>query len=364
MSLQNAQKCLDRAKVKLMANPKSAFLVSVCLSLRHVWDSSIPTAQTNGKQITYNPDFVLSLTEAERVFLLMHETMHVALQHVLRLKKRDAKLWNVAADYVINIQLVDQGFALPSGGLLSSEYRGMSTEQVYELIKGEPLPPCNYDIVEVTENVEEAKAALDDVLVQAATYATIRGAGSSIPKDIQSYLDTLLNPVLPWNVLLSNYLVQRKSTGRAYLRPNRRFFPKDLLPSRFGKGLDHIAVAIDTSGSISVMQFKRFISEAYGILTDMQPKKMDLIQFDYIIRAVDCLRTVADMEKVVFTGRGGTDVNELTTWANENKPDVLVIFSDGYFPRPHVTTQVPTIWIIHTATSFNAPYGKTIYFKE
>lgn len=365
MSLEAAQKCLDRAKIKLMSNPKSAFLVSVCLSLRHVWDISIPTACTDGKSIRYNPNFFVDeLSADERIFLLMHETMHVAFQHILRLKDRNKKVWNAAADYVINLELVNQGFKMPSGGLLNSDFRGMSTEQVYEKIKNDVLPDFDEDIIEVSSNLEEAKANLDDILVRAATYAAMRDASGNIPKDIKIYLESLLNPKLPWTALLSNFLVQRKTTGRTYKKPNRRFFPKDILPSRFGKGLDNIAVAIDTSGSIHPSQFKRFVSEAYAILSNMQPKKMDLLQFDTTIKSVDTLRTAADFEGVVFTGRGGTDINDVIKWTNEYKPDVMVIFTDGYFYKTYLSCSTPILWIIHTANSFDAPFGKTIYFKE
>jgi predicted metal-dependent peptidase len=66
--------------------------------------------------------------------------MHVALEHHLRRGNRDASDYNKAADYVINQDLVDQGFKLPAGGLVSDSFRGMATEPVYDLIHREPEP--------------------------------------------------------------------------------------------------------------------------------------------------------------------------------------------------------------------------------
>ena len=41
-------------------------------------------------------------------------------------------MWNDAADYAINPILTEAGFVLPDGALMSSEYRGMTAEQIYD----------------------------------------------------------------------------------------------------------------------------------------------------------------------------------------------------------------------------------------
>ena len=61
MDMKLAQKALDKAKVALMSKPDSVFFTTVCFSLKHVWDDSIPTAQTNGLEIRYNPEFFMQL---------------------------------------------------------------------------------------------------------------------------------------------------------------------------------------------------------------------------------------------------------------------------------------------------------------
>ena len=63
---------LNKAKIRLMSTPDSAFFTTVCFSLKHIWDESIPTAATNGKEIRFNPDFFMSLNTDEQVFLLLH----------------------------------------------------------------------------------------------------------------------------------------------------------------------------------------------------------------------------------------------------------------------------------------------------
>jgi predicted metal-dependent peptidase len=145
MSIELANKALDKAKIKLLDSPDSTFFVTVCFSLKHIWDESLPTAATNGTQIRYNPNFFLSLSEDERVFLLLHETLHVVFMHITRLKERDPRKWNYAGDYVINHLLISRGYRMPEGGLHDPKYKNMSTEQVYDLLEDDDIDE-NFEI--------------------------------------------------------------------------------------------------------------------------------------------------------------------------------------------------------------------------
>ena len=63
--------------------------------------------------------------------------MHPALHHHVRRSGRDPKRWNVACDYAINPLFVDAGLTLPEGVLLDNRFRGMSAEQIYNLLESE-----------------------------------------------------------------------------------------------------------------------------------------------------------------------------------------------------------------------------------
>ncbi len=122
---------LNKAKIQLMSKPDTVFFTTVCFSLKHIWDETIPTACTNGKEIRFNPDFFMSLDLEEQIFLLVHESMHVAYMHMDRLNTRNPRKWNYAADYVINHQLISRGFKMPKNCLHDPQYADMSTEEVY-----------------------------------------------------------------------------------------------------------------------------------------------------------------------------------------------------------------------------------------
>jgi predicted metal-dependent peptidase len=104
--------------------------------------SGVDTMATDGICIAYSPNFVNQLTEQENIFVLIHEIMHNANFHFARMSGRDPQLWNVAADYAINLQIDDMKKELkhehimspPSGILLDEQYRGMNAEMIYDLL--------------------------------------------------------------------------------------------------------------------------------------------------------------------------------------------------------------------------------------
>jgi predicted metal-dependent peptidase len=107
-------------------------------------NAGVKTMATDGKCISYWPDFVIKLSEAECVFVIIHEIMHNANFHFVRQGNRDQNLWNQAADYAINIQIDDMRndmkssvLSPPAGILLDSKYRGMGAEQIYDILDKE-----------------------------------------------------------------------------------------------------------------------------------------------------------------------------------------------------------------------------------
>lgn len=90
-----------------------------------------PTMATDGKRHFFNPEFISELTQEELLGVQCHESEHDARHHGSRRNGRDPEKWNVACDYAINIDLIDEGFTLPKGALIDPKYRGMSAEDIY-----------------------------------------------------------------------------------------------------------------------------------------------------------------------------------------------------------------------------------------
>ena len=113
------------------------FFGSLLFRLKDRECRSIQTMATDGVSLYYNPDFVETLNAATLAGTLAHEVMHPALHHHVRRSGRDPKRWNMACDFAINPLLVDAGLNLPEGVLLDNRFRGMSAEQIYNLLESE-----------------------------------------------------------------------------------------------------------------------------------------------------------------------------------------------------------------------------------
>lgn len=356
---------LNKAKIALMSKPDSAFFTTICFSLKHVWDDAIPTAATDGRTIFFSPKFFMGLTVQEQVFLLIHETMHVAYLHMARVQPgmNKAKA-NAAMDYVINLQLVDRGFTMPKCGLLDQAYAGMCWEEVYKLLPDVPAVPWDDLIVGEPGAAEALSNEVQDILIRASIQSKMGGdKPGTIPGDIQVFLDNLLDPKLPWNRILQKYLNQFDKSDYSWRKPSRRFFPQHYMPSLYGQKLMNLVIAVDISGSVSDHDFKVFVTEVHQILRMMKPEKITLIQFDTQLQHVDEVRSVQELLSLQFTGRGGTLIHPVMDWAEEKKPQLLLVFSDGEFSMPRTKPRhSEVLWLIHNNAGFAPPFGKTIHY--
>ena len=69
-------------------------------------DEKLKTACTDGIRITFGTDFLDSLTDSELDFVMMHEILHVVLQHCLRGEDHDHETFNIACDIVVNSNIL------------------------------------------------------------------------------------------------------------------------------------------------------------------------------------------------------------------------------------------------------------------
>lgn len=359
------QKAYDKAKIGLMAKPDTTFFTTIVFSLKLIWDRCIPTAATDGSSIRMNPDFFMSLLPDERIFLIVHEAMHVALLHMLRLADREHRKWNKACDHYINLMLIERGFKMPQNGLADSKYKGLSSDEIYALLPDPPPDdPFTLDLEPNIAPVDSITQDIQDILIRAAMQSKMHGdAPGSIPGDIEIFLTKLLNPKLPWQRILQKYIQNLSKHDYSWRKPNRRFFPNHYLPSMFSEKLMDIAIAIDSSGSVSDDDFRVFVSETHGILKMMKPDKITLIQFDKVIKSVDNIGSIRDLMNVKFIGRGGTRIEPVMEWAKENQPKLLLVFTDGEFNFYNTGYKTNTVFLIHNNPRFESPYGKVINYE-
>ena len=114
---------------------KKPFFGNMATRLKLIEKPEIGTAATDGRHLWYAPEFIERLNPKQTEFLLAHEVLHVAFEHMLRRGDRDPQAWNVACDYAINYSLVESGLTqMPKGVLLDSKYKGMRAEKIYDIL--------------------------------------------------------------------------------------------------------------------------------------------------------------------------------------------------------------------------------------
>ena len=380
MSKKPEDQALEKAKIQLMMMPNTIFYTTILFSLVQEW-TDIETAGTNGTNLVINPTWFLSLTEKARVGLLAHEILHVALSHMTRKGTKDSLIWNFAGDYVINLELSEAGYELPKGGLLDKQYRDMSTEQVYNKIfeEAEKNPngqfgangsgiPGGQDVLypKDSKQLEVIEKAIADTVLRASIQAqTANERPGSVAGEIGIQLQKMINPKLPWNVILQNHMQNFLKDDFSWKRPNKRFTPDHYLPTAFSEAICNIAVAVDSSGSVTTDEFSYFIAEIATIQEQMKPEKITLIDFDTRIRSIQEITESTDcMSDLKFTGGGGTDVKDMFKWAKKNNPDVLLVFTDGEFNMPNKKhfPSCPTIWLIHDDPKWKSSFGEVVHY--
>jgi len=371
---KTADRARSLAKIELMCNEQVMFYATVCLSLDHVWSDMNTTAWTDGTTCGYHPGFFMGCTEPQRIGLILHETLHVAYLHMLRGHGMDQQRFNKAADYVINLIIIDAGFELPPGALIDECYRGMSVEEVYRMLPVEPADP-NFmlDICPPgdAEGKAETQRKIDDILIQAAIQTKLvklsDGSQGLVPGDMQRYVNKLINPVIPWHKYLARYMSNFRKSDWSYRRPNRRYMPDYYLPTQTTEAICDVVNFGDLSGSVDQPLIDAYMSESWAIQKNLRPQSMKFIGFDTKCHEPVEMANINDFRKLPLMGGGGTRIAPCMAWCAEHKPTFAIVFSDGYFElgwrtKPGINPGIPIIWVIVDHPQFKADFGKVIHY--
>lgn len=387
-----------QARVYLMQNPEWVFYSALLMLLEDRYDGpGIATCEVDGKHLDINTKFFMSIpNKAQRATLLAHESMHIALKHMIRaetLTQEQWDRWNDAGDYVINDMLTQAKFEPIEGWLYDAQFKDMSTEQVFKLLQDMPKPEdeptggsIGADVGKPGAEPDEGGGAgdqpgqgghdqqqamatlsgqIDVMLRQAEQQAVAAGAKpGAIPAQVRAYLDSLMKPKLPTKKILRRFMQDLSKDDYSWRKINRRFHPM-ILPGLQSHGkLMHIAFWFDMSGSVSKQDYTRYMSEVLGVMRGMQPDKLTLGQFDVNIKSVDVIKNIRDLMKVELRGRGGTDIECVMEWAKKHKPAALIVFSDGEYTHPSFDPGVPVLWLIHgrRKEQFHCNFGTTVRF--
>jgi predicted metal-dependent peptidase len=239
---------MTRARASLILD--QPFFGTLALRLHMSESDQHKTMATDGRRLIYNPKWVNSLPIGEVKGVVAHEVMHVVYNHPGRRGAREPGRWNRACDYAINTTLIDAGFELPKGGCIDAQYKGMTADQIYNMLppgdkdddpddlmdgEAEPLSP---------EEVRDWKVAV----IQAASEAKKAG---QLSNGLSRLIDDIVEPKADWRALLRQFVTERSNADYDWSRPNKRMLSLGFcLPSLYSERCGTIAVFKDISCSI------------------------------------------------------------------------------------------------------------------
>ena len=392
----NVREKLITARIALLL--KAPFFGNLATRLKLVnADEWLSTAATDGRNFYYNSEFVNKLLQKQVEFLVGHEVLHVVYDHMGRRQDRDAQLFNVAADYCVNADLIDSkiGEKITSVPILfDKKYAGMSSEEVYDLLYENAEKIDINDLLKqlLDEHLDdgdedeedgegkgdkegkggrpgkmtaEEKKALRDEIRE----AVLQAAGSgNLPAGVKRMINSLTNPQLNWRELIRQQVQSLVKADFTWARMNRKGQHLDaILPgSNFAETID-VSVSIDASGSMSESMLRDILSEVKGIMEAFDDFKLDVWTFDTKVYGYEKYTpdNLDDIDSYELQGGGGTDFECNWDFMRENEiaPKLFIMFTDGY-PNGGWGDEnyADTLFVIHGTTSIEAPFGITAYY--
>lgn len=373
------------------------FFGSLLYRLKDRESRAVKTMATDGISLLWNPEFVETLTAATLAGTLAHEVMHPALRHHLRRSGRDPKRWNIACDYAINPLLVDAGLKLPEGVLLESRFRGMSAEQIYNLLEadqdsdpnpdkdqqsaapdnshGSPaqnessdrsVPETDGGIGQVLDAPQESddspseqeQAREWDIAVKQAM--TVAQQAGKVPAGLDRAMEGVAEAAVNWRELLRRRWSETTASDYSWMRPNRRHLWNGLyLPGVIKEGVGEIVIAVDCSGSISARQLRLFEAEARSILEGQRPERVYVLYFDVVVQKVEIYEAGQPISLNPMGG-GGTEFAPCFEWVDERgiMPQTMVFLTDLYGSFPSAAPSYPVLWA--STGRRQAPFGEVV----
>ncbi|MDJ0740129.1 MAG: VWA-like domain-containing protein [Gammaproteobacteria bacterium] len=177
---------------------------------------------------------------------------------------------------------------------------------------------------------------------------------------IARLVDHLLQPQLPWRMLLARYMTAMARDDFTYMRPSRREGDA-ILPSLKSSQVE-LVVAVDTSGSIRANEMDEFLSEVSALKGQMRAR-VTLLACDtqisdgapWVFEPWEDFRCPAEIH-----GGGGTDFRPVFDWldAQGQCPELLVYFTDAQGQFPQREPNYPVIWLVKGKET--VPWGQRI----
>ena len=396
--MEDQRRRITKATMTLMRWEEFALFSGVLAMGKVIMTTDIPTACTDGYNVMYNPDFLATQSDKALVFIVAHETCHKAWRHLdvyKHLHKKDPNVTNQACDYRINLDLIlsdPQGKVLemPSIdgkpiGLLDYKYDNMHVPKIFRDIfeakqeqgegqqgEGEGNGFDEHDwegASKVSAEEQEKRAQEIEQGLRQGKMAQEKYAGkSSSGNPLDRALEELLNPQIPWQVLMREFLTNHVKGGdySTWSPPHRHSLARGYYtPSYMSDSMGKVVTAPDVSASIG-KELTVAMSEMKAIFEDVRPDMVDMMYWDTDVTLHETyeeheVQSIHTITKPV--GGGGTSPACVFEKIKEEQiePDCILLFTDGHVWDWGKDIGVPTMWCVIGNKDATAPFGKTIH---
>lgn len=396
MDVQLAKRLTRATSLLLLDHP---FFGTLATRLKNVEDPSAETVVTDGVNNRWNPEYLRDLSDPQLRGVLVHLVLHAANGHTWRRGARKPTSWNEACDKAINHIIRESGLTLPPDALYPAlGEEGKAAEHLYSTLtpiedpeggsgeqgedgEGKPNPegspngapgkgqqgastpktdPGGCGAVEDAPKGDLGAGQAEEWKVAVAQATLAAESQGNLPGFLKLMVHEILDPVVPWEALLRDFVERSARNDYNWTRPNRRHLQRGIiLPSLISEELPEIVVAVDTSGSIGQAQLDRFAAEASAVLGAYETT----IRLIYVDTRVAHEETVTRADLPLHLkphGGGGTDFRPAFEWVAEQgiQPACFIYLTDLCGPTGDVEPAYPVLWIC--TTDRKAPWGETV----
>ena len=370
-------------------------------------DTWCPTAATDGKTLYYNTQFFNMLTNKQIEFVIAHEILHCVFDHITRREDRDAQIYNIACDYLVNNVLVRDriGERVDQIQIFQDfKYDKWTSEEVYddifdkydeeeleklgqmldEHIDWEKSPdgdegksqkgPAGNESGEdgrPTYTKDELKAIRDEIKESMMSSAQAAGAGNT-PGEIARMIKDITEPKMNWREIIRQTIQSTIRNDFTFTRPSRKgWHTNAILPGmNFDNTID-LCIALDMSGSISDQTGADFLGEINGIMDEYQDYAIKVWCFDTKVYNEQDFSPSGGDELTEYEIMGGGGTEFMCNWEymkeNDIQPKKFIMFTDGYaWDSWGDPDYCDTLFVIHSNRDkdLESPFGASVHYDE
>lgn len=371
-----------KSRVKLLKS--SPFFGTILLHTEYKIDESIETAATDGTTLLLNEEWMCKQTEEHFSGVLLHEVLHMALDHVERTNDLDDMMTaNIAADIVVNGIIKDNAISLPKEAIYDDDLKHLSVREIYSILKQKQKEDENYlqdkygdgEVNECLQKSSEQKGTSQreansekwkNIINKAKTISKMKQAGVK-GSGLARVFKELLEPTINWKDALYKYITQSRADFEGY---DRRFVHDGMYIDDVGGNKVHVAAFVDTSGSVDEELLQNFLSELFFAINSTRGTTGYLYYFDTELYPQGNIEDLDGVPKPV--GLGGTSfvpiMKELNKISSENSHTntVGIIYTDGFAPMTWEEPETPLLWCISPGgvKEENIKYGDVVRIEK